>query len=134
MGLALLACDSIIEDKFTGKKSLIGLCGKLFSAQFPCVHPELSIFVSLTGGIGEYSCELIGLHDDQQTKLFTAEGKLKFSDPRQIIELVFHMRSIRIPKAGIFGLQFLVNGVPIMLRPLHVEMMKRPDNPPSEKK
>jgi len=54
MGLALVVCDTIIEDKLTGKKTLVGLFDRLQTSRLPCVHPAMTVFVSLTGGRGEY--------------------------------------------------------------------------------
>ena len=69
MGLALLVCDNIIQDKQTNKRSLIGLFDRLYTKNLPCVHPSLSIFVSLTSGKGNYACEVVCRHQETDTGL-----------------------------------------------------------------
>ena len=57
-GLAIVVCDQIIEDKATNKKSLIGIFNNIASQTFPCRHPQLSVFVSLTEGHGNYDARM----------------------------------------------------------------------------
>mgnify|MGYP006281043595 CR=1 FL=1 len=125
MGLALVACDTVIEDKVTGKKSLIGLCDRIAGTRFPCVHPELSVYVSLTSGRGERPCAVTCRHTDDVTVAFTATGKIRFRDPTQVVDLVFRLRGVRFVKPGTYWLQFLVDDMPIMVRPLTVSKIEK---------
>ena len=120
IGLALLVCDSIIEDKLTGKKSLIGLFDRVQTAKLPCVHPSMTIFVSLTGGRGEFPCEIICRHSDGETIAFSAKGKVVLRDPRQVVDLVFRLNGVRFPKDDMYWLHFMVDEIPIMMRPMFV--------------
>ena len=129
MALSLIACDTIIEDKQTGKKTLVGLCDRIYSSKFPCLHPMLSVYVSLTSGHGENACEIICRHNDYQTVAFTAQGNISFREPVQVVDLVFRVRNVRFVKAGVYWLQFLVDQMPLVVRPLIVEQL-----PPKENK
>jgi len=42
-------------------------------------------------------------------------------DPRQVVDLVFRLKGVRFPKSDMYWLHFLVDGVPIMMRPLIVQ-------------
>lgn len=121
MGLALVVCDTIIEDKLTGKKTLVGLFDRVQTSRLPCVHPTMTIFVSLTGGRGEYPCEVVCRHTDSETVAFSAKGKVNLRDPRQVVDLVFRLKGVRFPKSDMYWLHFLVDGVPIMMRPLVIQ-------------
>lgn len=121
MGLVLAACDMLIEDRQTGKKSLIGLFDKLFAANFPCTHPAMTVMVALTSGHGDYPCELVCRHSDSETVAFSAKGKISFRDPSQVVDLVFQLRQVRFPKSGTYWLHFLVDGVPVLMRPLFIQ-------------
>lgn len=46
--VAMAVCDMAIRDMFTGKLSLIGLFSTIQTAEFPCVHPTLTVYVALT--------------------------------------------------------------------------------------
>ena len=136
MGLALQVCDTIIEDKLTGKKSLIGLFDRVQTAKIPCVHPSMCVFVSMTGGRGQYPCEVICRHTDNETVAFSAKGNVALRDPRQVVDLVFRLNGVRFPKPDVYWLHFLADGVPIMMRPMVVQMQETPapDGPKTEEK
>ena len=126
MGLALVVCDTVIEDRHSGKKTLVGLFDRIQTARLPCVHPTLSVLVSLTGGRGEYPCQVVCRHTDSTTTAFSATGTVTLKDPRQVVDLVYRLQGVRFPAAGIYWLHFMVESVPIMMRPLRVE--KRPES------
>jgi len=43
LGLALVVCDQIIEDKLTHKKSLIGIFNQIATPSFPCRHARMAV-------------------------------------------------------------------------------------------
>ena len=121
MGLALLLCDTIIEDRQTGKKSLIGLFDRLASAQYPCLHPHLAILVSLTSGKGDYPCRIVCKHLETNTIAFQGEGQIKLANPNQIVDIAFNFHGVTFPEAGVYNLQFLVDDFPVMARRIFLE-------------
>ncbi|MEA2011979.1 MAG: hypothetical protein U9O87_02685 [Verrucomicrobiota bacterium] len=124
MGLSLIICDTMIEDKNTGKKSLIGIFDRLASMNFPCMHPTLSVFVSMTSGRGEYPCEIVCKHKAGEEIAFNAKGKVLMKDPNQVVDIVFNFRNIKFPSKGVYWLQFLVDDVPVMMRQLTLAQIK----------
>jgi hypothetical protein len=121
MGLALVVCDAIIEDKLTGKKTLVGLFDRVYALSFPCVHPAMAVFVSLTSARGRYPCEIVCRHADNATVAFAAKGNVSLEDPSQVVDLVFRLNGVRFPKPGTYWLHFLADEVPIMMRPMFVQ-------------
>jgi len=121
MGLALLLCDVVIEDKTTGKKSLIGLFDRIHTQAFPCVHSSMAVFVSLTGGHGDCPCEITCRHEDGETVAFSLRGDIKFPDPAKVVDLIFRLNGVRFPKPGTYWVHFFADEVPIMMRPLRLE-------------
>ena len=134
MGLALLICDSIIEDKLTGKKTLVGLFDRIQANKYPCMHPAMTVFVSLTGGRGHYECEVICRHQDNETVAFSAKGSVTLRDPRKVVDLVFRLNGVRFPKPGIYWLHFLADEIPIMMRQVTVQERKPEKNENGPKK
>ena len=120
LGLSLLMCDTIIEDKHTGKKTLVGLFDRVHARRFPCVHPFMCVFVSLTGARGRFPCEAICRHQDSRTVAFSAKGEVTMRDPRQVVDLVFRLSGVTFPKPEMYWLNFVIDDVPIMMRPLFV--------------
>lgn len=131
MGLALLVCDTVIEDKHTGKKTLVGLFDRIHSGSFPCTHPTLSVFVALTNLQGELPCEIACRHADSDSVAMAAKGKINFPDPNRVVELVFHFKNVRFAKPGTYWLNFLVDDMAIMIRPLFISQAK-PENEPQK--
>lgn len=127
MGLAFCVCDMVIEDRTTHKKSLIGLFDRISSRNFPCVHPEMTVYVSLTSGHGTYPCECECRHTDGETLAFRATGTVTMKDPTQVADLVFRMRGVRFAKPGTYWLQFQVDGNPLLMRRFLVQEAKPTD-------
>ncbi len=130
MGLALVVCDTVIEDRQSGKKSLIGLFDRLHAPVFPCMHPGLSVLVTLTNVAGEMPCEVACRHSEGGETAFAAKGRMKFPDPGRVVELVFNFTAVRFPKPGRYELQLLVDEMLIMTRPLWVVQLAPPQPPP----
>ena len=56
--LAMIICDTVIEDVESGKKSLIGLFDHVNTSRLPSIVNELNVFVSLTDGRGNPDAEI----------------------------------------------------------------------------
>jgi len=125
MGLSLVVCDTIIEDKLTGKKSLIGLFDRIHARVFPCVHAMMAVFVSLTSGHGKYPCEILCRHSDGKAVAFSAKGEIVMPEPSRVVDLVFRLNGVRFPKPGTYWLHFLADEMPVMMRPLLIQQMKK---------
>ena len=46
--LAMVICDTVIDDRISGKKSLIGLFDAIATTHLPCTVNELYVFLALT--------------------------------------------------------------------------------------
>jgi len=118
--LAFLICDSIIDDRKTGKKTLVGIFNRIGTSAFPCTHPDMAVFVSLTDGRGTYKAELNCLCSDTQEPIMHGEGQVAFKDPNSVVEIGFHLRGLTFPKAGMYEFEFLCNGVRVAERRFEV--------------
>lgn len=120
VGLSLIVCDTIIEDKLTSKKSLIGLFGRINVRSLPVVHPSMSLLITLTGGNGTYPMEVQCTHAELDAPVFSVTCDVKCDSPMQVLELVFQLKNIRFPLPDYYWIKVLIDGVPIMMRPLQV--------------
>ena len=134
MGLALILCDTIIEDCATGKKSLIGLFSQIHAPKLPCVHQSMNIFVSVTGGQGTYPCQIVCEHPQLDRPVFCLDCKIKFENPFQVVDMVFQMKAVRFTLPGKYELKVIIDGVPELIRPLIVSVRKNMEQKPSEQK
>jgi len=124
VNLAIIVCDSIIDDRKTGKKTLVGVFNRIAAGSFPCVHHSLSVFVSLTDGRGEYEAELRCVNSATEQPIVEAKGKVGFRNPNDVVEIGFELRGLKFPEPGLYQFEFLCNGEPIGQRPFIVEEIK----------
>ena len=110
LGLALHVCDEVIEDAKTGKKSLIGLFNRIVSARFPCVHPKMHVFVSITGGRGRQQAELRCVNHSTHAVLLSTRGEISFANPNAVIDVNFHLTNVKFPEPGTYSFEFLCEG------------------------
>jgi hypothetical protein len=123
--LAFIICDTVLVDKLTNKKSLIGIFNSINSYVFPFKHPLLNVFVSLTGGHAEYQCSIICTKDKDSQKIVQLSGPLNFKTPLDIVEANFEIRGIVFPDAGIYRFEFLCDEIPIITRKFQVAKIER---------
>lgn len=132
-GLAIVVCDQIIEDKATNKKSLIGTFNNLASPSFPCRHPQLSVFVSLTEGRGTYTARLRITNDETGDVVVDVNGQIQFPDIHAVAELAFNFVGIAFPKPGLHSIEFYCDDTLVLERRFHVTQIKQqppPKGPP----
>ncbi|GMV52099.1 hypothetical protein FBQ96_16275 [Nitrospirales bacterium NOB] len=55
---AFLACDYVIEDSLTRKRSLIGIFTHLQAASFPFQHQQLGLYFCMTDAEGTYHFDI----------------------------------------------------------------------------
>ena len=118
--LALLICDRVIQDPTTRKHSLLGLFSRISAKSFPCTHPQLHIFISLTDGHGKASGQLrLGRKDveGEAPPLMQLSGTIEFPGPLAIVELVFNIVNLTLSAPGRYSFDFYCNGVLLGSRP-----------------
>jgi hypothetical protein len=118
--LAFIVCDSIIEDRATGKKTLVGIFNRVNSRTFPCTHPALSVFVSLTEGHGRYQAQLQCVKSTEDKPILQIEGPVEFESPNVVVELGFNIRGLTFPEPGPYEFQFSCDGELVRSRPFEV--------------
>ncbi len=129
--LAFIICDTVIDDKATNKKSLIGMFNNLYSAEFPCRHSALNVFISLTEGHGEYQCSLVCVKDDESQKIVQLSGPLKFDNPLSVVEAKFEIRGMVLPEPGMYRFDLLCGDVPVVSRKFKVIKLERKTHEPN---
>ena len=107
---AIVVCDTIIEDRNTGKKSLIGIFTHLASKAFPCNYPSMSIYFCITDAAGTYTFMLRLIHLDQDKQI--AEGTLppiEIKDRLQIVDYGITMLRVQFQVPGRYDFRLFAN-------------------------
>ena len=107
---AIVVCDTIIEDRNTGKKSLIGIFTHLASKAFPCNYPSMSIYFCVTDAAGNYAFSLKLVHLDEDKQI--AEGTLptiEIKDRLQIVDYGITMLRVQFQAPGRYDFRLFAN-------------------------
>ncbi len=127
VGLAMVICDQIIEDKLTSKKSLIGIFNNIGSSVFPCRHPQLGVFVSITEGKGSYEARLQITNENTTDVIANVKGQIKVPDISVVAEINFSLVGIVFPKPGLYSIEFYCDDILVLERRFNVtEIQKKP--------
>ncbi|MGD0016104.1 MAG: hypothetical protein ABSC38_01090 [Verrucomicrobiia bacterium] len=129
LGIAIVVCDQIIEDKLTNKKSLIGIFNRIAAAKFPCAHPRMAVFVCLTEGRGDYGARLRIVHDETGTVVADINGPIQFPDANAVAELNFDLIGLTFPQPGLYSIEFYCDDALVLERRFHVAKLEMPSPP-----
>jgi hypothetical protein len=134
VGLAIVVCDQILEDKLTNKKSLIGIFNQIGAPQFPCRHGQLAVFVSLTEGRGQYAVRLRIVHEESGQVIAELGGRIEFADIHAVAELNFNLVGLAFPQPGLHSIEFYCDDSLVLERRFQVVQISPPPKgpPPAE--
>lgn len=126
LALALIICDQIIVEEKTGKKTLIGIFNQIKVRQLPAVHRRMVVFVSVTGGRGDYDAKLRLSRDDQSNPEFELDAKITIPQPISVVEISFILENLHFTATGLYRFEFLCDDELIFSRMVAVESIQNP--------
>ena len=107
IGIALVICDQIIEDKSTGKRSLFGLFQTVLCTDFPALLEKLCVFVSLTQLNGKVPLILRCRNESFGEPLIAVPGEAVSTNPNDVLELGFEFDRFSFPRPGLYTFELL---------------------------
>jgi hypothetical protein len=107
IGIAMIICDQILEDKSSGKRSLIGLFSTVQCGSFPATLQKLCVFVTVTQLCGNVSLILKCSNETCEDPIVAVPGNINSSDPNAILELGFEFDKFSFPRPGIYTFELL---------------------------
>ena len=122
--LAMVICDSIIDDRLSGKKSVIGIFNNIAAAELPCRHQSLYVYCVLTEGLGQYEGTLKCTHLQSNKSILSLTGPIKFPNPLATIEFIFDMKNIVFEQEGMYVFELLCDNQPVISRKINVALLK----------
>lgn len=128
--LNLSLCDLVIRDAQSHKVSLINLFSELRAARFPCAHPRLYVYASLTNGRGTYACSLAMVDSETGATLVKLPARVSFRSPLQVLEMSFELNALKFPHPGTYRFEFLCDDEPLGARTLRATPV--PKGPPAK--
>lgn len=119
--LAMVVCDYVWRDPYSGKNTIIGTFSSIGGPTFPWQHPIISVYVSLTDGRGDVPVriELVDC-DELRDPVLGQTLTVTFPDPRAIAEVVFLVQNVIFPEPGEYRLKLFAHEEFLMERRLFV--------------
>jgi len=128
---ALLVCDTVIEDKVTSKKSIIGAFTDIWSHNFPCVHYRMGVYFCLTNAEGEYEIRLKLIKTDSEDLLAEAGLSVTINDILSINDFGINLPMAVFPKPGRYEFQIFANKEFLSRKEFRVSKVHGGPNDPS---
>lgn len=107
---AMLICDQTIVEEGTRKRSLIGLFDRIQGAQFPTIHPAMSVYVQFREIEGKFDFTL-ELYEIAAEKVLNSAMIQAFTvkDRSRECELVFNLLSVKFEHPGEYEFRIYVD-------------------------
>jgi len=130
---AFLVADGVIQDRATGKWSVIGVFDQIYAAAFPCFHPVVAIYVKLSDALGRYTVR-VEFRDADDGIASVFEGiEFEVSDRAKAVEFGVTTQHLPLKKAGRYQFQLYLNGEYAAAATLDVMQIKgQPPEPPAK--
>lgn len=107
---SFLVADSVIQDRSTGKWSVVGIFDRIFAPQFPCVHPVVAIYVKLSDALGRYKVRVEFREASEDRVVSTFEGiDIEVRDRLQGAEFGITTHGLPLQKPGRYLFQLYLN-------------------------
>jgi hypothetical protein len=121
--LALLLCDQFIDDRRSGKRSLIGLYDQINTVGFPTARDML--VVAIIADMDEKSRVGLSLYAPEGNDLLGIEMQPP-SGHGKVNEMAFELQGMTIPSPGTHWLAIKVDGKELARRPVNVVKVDPP--------
>ncbi|MBL8878600.1 MAG: hypothetical protein JNG88_05720 [Phycisphaerales bacterium] len=103
--VSLLLCDQLIDDRFTNKKSAIGMFNTIISPTMPTVIQQVTVLASLTELSGQSIVELRLVRDADNGLIFSGNGRVDAPNPLAVVDLIFTLQGIQLPTPGQYAME-----------------------------
>ena len=108
LGIAIVICEKVITEERTNNKTLVSTFNIIGAKNFPCRHPRMAAYVTLTNAFGERDiCLAMKLGEE---KVFELKGRVTFNDPNHVVELIFNIHDCLFPLAGRYCFEVTSDG------------------------
>lgn len=122
--LAMIICDMVIDDRISGKKSLVGLFDAIATTALPCTVNEMHIYLALTDGYGVQKIRLRCARAHNDDELFNTEQEVGFPDPLSVVELNLGFCGCEFPEAGEYRFQLYGGQALLCERKFHITLVE----------
>ena len=120
-GLALLVCDYVYIDPYTGKRSVHGIFSTFLADAFPVPLPACAVYAAITECHPPVTLRIRVIDaNEEHDPIFEAQGVVTAADPLAVLELNFAVAGMTIPSPGEYRVQLFAGDHPILERRMMV--------------
>ncbi len=130
--LALMICETVLEDSRTRNRSLINTFSHIHALKFPCRHQKMAIYACMTDGRGEVSLGIRILHDNTRKVVIETKARARFKDPLSVLEMNFDLRGMIFPEPGRYSVELFSEHVILATRGLQLAKVEQQPKPPAK--
>jgi hypothetical protein len=130
---AILLCDTVIQDAFTGKVSLIGLFEGFILRSMPGVTVPVIAFLQLIEGIGQYSLK-VEVHDLANDKVIARAppSAVNFPDRLARKQIIIPVPPLPMEHEGAYDFVVTADGKEVDRQQFKVVVKEEPNEPPKD--
>jgi len=126
---SFIIADAVLQDRLTGKWSIIGVFDRVMAPSFPVVHPTVALYLRLSDAQGKYKIR-VEFRDDADRRVGLFEGiELEVKDAAQAIEVGLPTHMLPLEKPGKYQFQLFINDEYSSSAELTVIQMPAPQRP-----
>ena len=123
--LALVICDAIWRDPWSGKFTIIGTYDSIKAKVFPVHHPIISVYSALTNGRGKVPLKVrIVDVDEEREPVAELEQEIEFPDPRSKVQHCAVFANPLFPAPGEYRVQLWSSSVCLLEQRLLVHQVQ----------
>jgi hypothetical protein len=126
---SFLIADVVIQDRMTGKWSIIGVFDRILSPAFPVVHQQVAFYVKMGDLQGRYRIK-VDFRDAADKQMGLIEGPpIDIKDVAHSFELGIGLGNVKLDRPGKYQFQLYVNDEFVASAPLDVVQVQVPPPP-----
>jgi hypothetical protein len=107
---AILLCDAVLADPFTGKGSVVGIFERFNVLSFPGHTTTFFVYVQMTNGIGRYHITVEIRDDDDQIIARAGVAEMEFEDRAKKGILLIPVPPVPLLRAGAYDFIVFADG------------------------
>jgi hypothetical protein len=130
---AILLCERVLRDEFTGLFSLINVFDNINSDSFPCTIGPYLLFLQITDGLGRYRI-MVEIHDLHSDVIIAREDQPEIELPDKNAKWIgiLSVPQFEIAQPGMYDVLVLANDQEINRQKLTVTQIQEDDDGEAE--
>jgi hypothetical protein len=124
VAVGLTVCEKLIVEERTRNVTLVNCFTGLKVREVPSPPLNLTVYASLTDGMGERTVSVLLLRLDTLEDVFAQDQPVVFSDPLQEVRIVFRFAQLTFPVAGRYQFSLLADGELVAQRVVRVSVLE----------